>query len=479
MIRVVPLLKDGTPRWLAIAADIHERKQAEQERERLLAQLEHERGELAVQYAVVRVLAESLSLADAAPRLLATFCEQLGWQAAALWALVADDVPSRALSLLHVRQQPDLTPRTLLKRSLPPPVEKGRHLAGRVWAGKKPLFLPRLSATRGPAHHRAAARLGLRAAFAFPILLNGEVQGVVELFTGAEIEPSQRLIDIVSAVGIQIGQFLQRTRALELLRQSEEALIQVNNALELRVRERTVELRDANRELSAEIAERARLEREIISISEREQRRIGQDLHDGLCQELTAIAFMTRALYTRMHNDGSLDTAGRIEADRINQVSSLINESVTRCRDIARGLHPVEMEADGLMVALRDLARRTHQTIACSFVCKEPILMPESDMALNLYRIAQEAVNNAIKYARATRITITLDRDRKNLRLSIRDNGRGIPGLSTRLRRKRTGMGLHIMRYRARTMGSTLDIIDLKPHGTEVSCLLPRVPPAT
>jgi signal transduction histidine kinase len=131
------------------------------------------------------------------------------------------------------------------------------------------------------------------------------------------------------------------------------------------------------------------------------------------------------------------------------------------------------MDADGLMVALNDLAKRTNQTIACSFRCDEPILMPESDMALNLYRIAQEAVNNAVKYSRATRITISLERDAANLRLTIGDNGRGIPARSASLRRKRGGMGLHIMRYRARTMGATLRILPLKPHGTEVGCMLP------
>jgi PAS domain S-box-containing protein len=253
------------------------------------------------------------------------------------------------------------------------------------------------------------------------------------------------------------------------LRHSEEALIQANNALDQRVRERTAELHEANRELSAEIAERTRLEREIIRISEREQRRIGQDLHDGLCQELTAITLITRALSTRMGRRGAAET------QRVNDVAHLLNDSISRCRDIARGLHPVEMDADGLMVALNDLATRTRKSVACSFQCKEPILMPESDMALNLYRIAQEAVNNAVKYSGATRIIISLGRDGAALRLSIADDGRGIPASSTRPRAKQLGgMGLHIMRYRARTMGATLRIQDRQPHGAEVLCLLPR-----
>jgi signal transduction histidine kinase len=101
--------------------------------------------------------------------------------------------------------------------------------------------------------------------------------------------------------------------------------------------------------------------------------------------------------------------------------------------------------------------------------------MPESDVALNLYRIAQEAVGNAVKYAEASHIVISLSREGESLRLSIADDGRGMPARSTARRHTRhRGMGLHIMRYRARTMGATLRKQDRPPHGTEVVCLLPR-----
>jgi PAS domain S-box-containing protein len=466
--RVVPLqVPAGAPsKWLAIISDIHERKQAEQERERLLSQLEREHAELALQHAVIRVLAGSSSLDHAAPNLLSAFCDQLGWRAAALWSVGATDSGRPALTRVHFHQQPGLTPPNLFARSRPTPLKRGESLAGRAWAEKKPVCLGGLSASRGPSHHRAAAGLGLHHAFAFPIVLGDAVRGVVELFTGEPFQLGDRLLDIAAATGIQLGLFMQRTQALKGLRQSEEALIQVNNALERRVSARTAELHDANRELSAEIRERTRLEQEIIRISEREQRRIGQDLHDGLCQELAAIAFMTGALATRMGRTDSPETP------RVNEVAQLLNHSISRCRDIARGLHPVEMDADGLMVALGELASHTNPTIPCTFQCKAPILMPESDMALNLYRIAQEAVTNALKYSRATRIIISLDREGPALRLSICDDGNGIPAP---LRRTLAGgMGLHIMRYRARTMDATLRIRDCRPRGTEILCLLPR-----
>jgi PAS domain S-box-containing protein len=469
-VRIVPLGPDATspPRWLAIATDIHERKQVEQERERLLRQLERERSDLAVQFAVVRALAGATNLAGAAPALLAAFCEQLGFQAGVLWAIDSSTARRPVLSIVHIRQDAGLTPAGCLFQSNPLPTPKGRSLAGRVWAEKKPLYLASLSVKRGAPHHRAAARLGLRCGFAFPILLAGEVRGVVELFGRDRFQPGDQIRNIVGVIGTQMGLSMQRTGALERLRQSEEALIHANNVLEQRVRERTAELHEANSELSSEIAERTRLEREIIRISEREQRRIGQDLHDGLCQELAAIAFMTRAAATRM------DSGGPAETRRVAHIAELLNESISRCRDIARGLHPVEMDADGLMVALGDLASRTRPSIACAFRCDEPILMPESDVALNLYRIAQEAVNNALKYSGADSITISLTRDALNLRLSIADDGRGIPEPAPRPRRKqRGGMGLHIMRYRARTMGATLRIRACEPRGTEIVCTLP------
>jgi PAS domain S-box-containing protein len=470
-VRIVPLPRkpDAPEKWLAIATDIDERKRAEQERERLLHQLERERSELAVQYAVVRVLGESSGLAEAAPALLAAFCNQLGWQAGIVWAIAKSKgrgSTGPVLTLVDAREQPGLGREGALRNSIEGPLKKAQGLAGRVWKEKRPLRAPHLSAHRGSAHHRAAAALGMRTAFAFPIMLAGEAHGIVELFAPEDVQPGRRLLDIVDSVGAQIGQFMERTHALTRLCESEEALIEANNALEKRVRERTAELHEANTELSAEIVERARLEREIIRVSEREQRRIGQDLHDGVCQELAAIAFMARALGNRMSQ------GGEVEPERINQVAQLVNDSISRCRDIARGLHPVEMDADGLMVALEDLARRTDRIIPCLFQCNEPVLTPESDTALNLYRIAQEAVNNAMKYSGAGRITIRLDREGAALRLSIWDDGSGIR--PARRPRKRAGMGLHIMRYRARAMGATLRVRNHVPHGTEVVCLLPR-----
>jgi signal transduction histidine kinase len=278
------------------------------------------------------------------------------------------------------------------------------------------------------------------------------------------IEPQKGLLSGVAAIGGQIGQFIQRTNAEEALRASEMALRRANNELELRVRERTASLGRANVELSREINERNRLERELLTVTEREQRRLGQDLHDDLCQELAAIAFMTRALATRL-------TGRQIEeATHVDRIAGLVNGAVTHARNIARGLHPVELDSGGLMAALRDLTTRVNSDVRCEFECKKPVAVSESDVALNLYRIAQEAVTNAVKHSRARHIVVALNRIRDETVLTVRDDGAGLPRGS---RNGNRGMGMHLMKYRARTIGASLSIKTVKPSGTQVSCSLP------
>lgn len=229
--------------------------------------------------------------------------------------------------------------------------------------------------------------------------------------------------------------------------------------LENHVKERTAALSKVNTELSAEIAERTRLEQEILTISEREQRRIGQELHDGLCQELAANAFMARALATR------LALAKPEESEELARIAGQINEAVGHVRDVARGLHPVDLEARGLMNALADLATKHADGVKCVFECKTAVLVRESGIALNLYRIAQEAVTNALKHAKPRKIVIKLSRAGR-LTLTVTDDG-------TWKRPTKSGMGVHIMQYRARTIGGELLISQVTPRGTRVTCILP------
>jgi PAS domain S-box-containing protein len=209
------------------------------------------------------------------------------------------------------------------------------------------------------------------------------------------------------------------------------------------------------------LEDRARgLEGEILAISDREQRRLGQDLHDSLCQHLTAIAYMARSVALRLKNHRV------IEVEHIEKIAELINDGTTEARTIARGLHPVEMEPPGLVTALATLVKQPHWPVRCRLEADEEIYVQDSTVALHLYRIAREALINANKYARAREIIVRMRRSTKGIELSVIDDGVGIPADSP----LGSGMGFHIMQYRARSMGARLEIKPIKPHGTRVTC---------
>jgi signal transduction histidine kinase len=217
--------------------------------------------------------------------------------------------------------------------------------------------------------------------------------------------------------------------------------------------------------LSQETAERERLEREMLEISEREQRRIGQDLHDGLCQHLTGTALVSQVLTERLSAQGNAD------AQQAQRLVNLVEEAIVLARGMAKGLYPVEMRADGLMQALEEFANTTSEMfgIDCHFVCHSPVLVHTSPTAIHLYRIAQEGVSNAIKHGRATEVIILLEEAENELRLVISDNGQGmVPA------RKSDGLGLRIMADRAKMIGGSFSTGPAPSRGVELVCLVPQ-----
>jgi signal transduction histidine kinase len=217
--------------------------------------------------------------------------------------------------------------------------------------------------------------------------------------------------------------------------------------------------------LAKETAERERLEQEMLDISEREQRRIGRDLHDSLCQHLTGTAVAGHVLAE------TLSSAGRSEAASARKIVGLVEEAVGLARGIAKGLLPVEMGAEGLMQALEEFASTTSEIfgIQCRFLCHAPVLIQTPAAATHLYRIAQEAVGNAIKHSHAHEISILLDESDSGIRLVISDDGDGFPDPLP----DNGGMGLRIMADRAKMIGGRF-IVERNPdHGMELSCLIP------
>jgi len=214
-----------------------------------------------------------------------------------------------------------------------------------------------------------------------------------------------------------------------------------------------------------DISERKRLEKTVLDISEREQRRIGQDLHDGLGQHLTGIAFMAKVQEQRLAEKQIPEAA---EAAKIVQ---FVNDAILKTRELARGLLPVVADAHGLMSALNLYASEIEDLfrIACWFQCEEPVLIHDASMATHLYHIAQEAVNNAIKHGHARTILIRLFAGEREGTLVIKDDGVGID----RPLGPHTGVGLHIMNYRAGMIGGTLEVRRDQPQGTIVTCRFP------
>lgn len=217
--------------------------------------------------------------------------------------------------------------------------------------------------------------------------------------------------------------------------------------------------------LSYDITERQRLERQVLEISDHEQARIGQELHDGLCQQLVSLAFDANSL------EQQLTQARRPEVSTAHRVAEFLDRAITEARQLSRGLFPVRLEAEGLSSALEELANSTSERFGlnCRFAANEPGAVKSKPMATHLYRIAQEAVNNSVRHGKAKRIEIRLQSRGEQLELRIEDDGTGAE-VETLAPGKLTGMGLYIMNYRARSIGGTLRLGRSRSGGTTVSC---------
>lgn len=219
--------------------------------------------------------------------------------------------------------------------------------------------------------------------------------------------------------------------------------------------------------IARDISERKRLERELLEISNREQRRIGHDLHDGVCQQLVGISYLTETLADRLQEKGADES---VEAERI---SGLLNTALTQTRGVARGLFPVRLEENGLVSALEELAVNAGNLfqLQCTFACENPPAKVDNPIALHLYYIAQEAIANAAKHGHAKQVYLRLEPERERYGLSIQDDGAGFAPGATRP----TGMGLRIMQYRARVIGATLEIDSNPGQGTRICCVFSPV----
>ncbi|HLY08889.1 MAG TPA: GAF domain-containing sensor histidine kinase [Planctomycetota bacterium] len=263
----------------------------------------------------------------------------------------------------------------------------------------------------------ALVQSGTTSALAFPIKIGRETAAVFLCLSPRPFKGAQDVLHYLSVVGVELG------RAIE----------------------------------------RKRLQEDYTEAVWTEQRRIARELHDSLGQELTGLGYMANSL--------SETLSGSEESKNAERITHGIARALDQIRGIARGLLPVELEADGLMSALAELAdqTRTIYGIPVRFDCTKPALVKDGDVALHLFRIAQEAVTNAVKHGRPKWVTITLEGQSEGILLSIRDDGVGPAGRGP----VNQGSGLRIMKYRASTIGATLTVQAADGGGMLVTCTLP------
>jgi signal transduction histidine kinase len=284
----------------------------------------------------------------------------------------------------------------------------------------------------------------------------------------------------VAAARVQVGEMEFKTRNFRSSRWSQQASFTTINGRKgivevvyLAARPAAAEgpfsaeernLIDAVAENLKVYLDRKYLESEILEISEREQRRIGQDLHDGLSQRLRGVAYLSHVLAE------DLTQKSLPEAKDASRITQLLNEALVETHGLARGLFPISLEADGLRSALGELASNIQNIykISCRLVCSKPVLIDDRSTAMNLFRIAQEAIQNAIKHGKATQVVIRLTKKNETIELAVKDDGKGLP----KHFEKRQGMGLKIMDHRASMIGAELQVQRVTVGGTLLTCLL-------
>jgi signal transduction histidine kinase len=299
-------------------------------------------------------------------------------------------------------------------------LRRGQGLAGRVFASRKPEWSTDLRGDLLECRAVEAQKLGLGFAMAFPVIVGQQIVGVLEFFSEQVIQPDARLSDAMTSVGMHLGR----------------------------------------------VIERADFQEHLLTIAEEIQRAIAQDLHDDVGQELTGLGLKAETLAEMLL--ATETPARRLAAD----IAAAVERTRGKVRRFSRNMLPPELEQGLLAAALGQLAAATTagSRIACTFDGPTPHQSFDSRVAIHLFRIAQEAVSNAVRHsgARRIRITLALDHGHGGTELRIEDDGTGIPSGAAH-----TGsMGLRTMRYRAELIGARLQVGPGPNGGMQVICQL-------
>jgi signal transduction histidine kinase len=236
--------------------------------------------------------------------------------------------------------------------------------------------------------------------------------------------------------------------------------------MEVRVHKKTNELASSKIRLQMEIDERKTMESDFLEMTQEEHRRFGSQLHDGLCQELTAILIFAKSLSKKMERDKTL------QQTELQKISDMLLEAVDQVRKTARGLYPGDLDSASLLLSLKELAEHTTEA-KCTFRHTRSLHIKNSNVATHLYRIVQEGISNSVQHGRPKHIEILLSQRNEYVTLTITDDGVGMPSQP----KKQVGIGLKIMKYRARMINASFLIKARVPTGVIIECRFKQTPP--
>ncbi|MEQ8847499.1 CheR family methyltransferase [Botrimarina sp.] len=416
-------------RVVGTVQDITRQKQSELELQRLNESLEqqvaHRTAMLKLLQEVTRAANEARTVEQALNAAMASIAGHNGWSVGHVWRVAEDDKRELVTSGVwhvaddyhHAVAKLDEFRRLTEQTRIP----RGEGFIGRVCDTGQVLWID------NAAEYEAWLRgdpsdFGLHAVIAFPIFLDGEVAAVMEFFSPSPTERDERFLEIMPDLGLQLGHVIQRKR----------------------------------------------LERRIADAAEREQRRIGQDIHDGVGQEITGLKFLAKG------HAASLESQRAEDGEMARRLASGFETIQGQLRRIIRDLVPVEVDAQGLAAALQSLAERTAADygVECRFEGDEAVRLASNLMSTHVYRIAQEAVSNAAKHAGPSLIEIKLEVEGDRLHLCVSDDGVGMPTS----RPNDATFGIGSMTYRAELLGGKLTIEPRDAGGTVVCCVAPQSP---
>ncbi len=407
--------------------DVSERKQAEDTMRTVRKTLEQEVAQrtrlITLQHDIAAICNQAESVDRAMRSTMRRICEHLEWPVAhafvrnklsgefecsRIWISFGDP-PQHMENLIHETREMFFLP--------------GQSWLGQVVVKRLPQWAGDIEQVGSIRRYESLKECGIRSILAFPVLVDDDVEAVIEFFSDATTQPTYELLSIMQEVGRLLGW----------------------------------------------VIERFELQRAIAESVEIEQRRIAEELHDGLGQELTAMSLMAKSLHR------ALELQNSPVADRAKDLAESIPRIVRQTRAVVRGLMPVEVDAAALMSALEQLADSTQRLhgVTCRLDAPVPVQVENNVVAHHLYRIAQEALNNALKHSGAEQLTIRLRQTDQEIVLEVADDGHGIDGSSNSddepLSR---GMGLRIMKHRANLIGGTLAVLSTATAGTTVLCRL-------